>query len=176
MQIKKIFEQLNPKKIVLSNIYQNISLLLFPRPTDILMHNPNLYIDKTFFDRCLKGKWLAGIRYGRVKTGQFKRQIDKKIYLLKDLPLYQRLIQQDKENSNHEFKKLINSIQTNGFNPESVIICKYRSNLIKDGQHRAMYLLWRYGDDYEVNTIHIRVKNTLLRHKIFPWLNRKSQK
>ncbi len=58
MQIKKIFEQLNPKKIVLSNIYQNISLLLFPRPTDILMHNPNLYIDKTFF-RSLSERKMA---------------------------------------------------------------------------------------------------------------------
>ncbi len=71
---------------------------------------------------------------------------------------------------NQSFEQLISNIEKNGFDPKSVIICKYRSNLIKDGQHRAIYLLWKYGPDYEVDTIHIRVKNNLLRYLFFPWL------
>ena len=73
---------------------------------------------------------------------------------------------------NQSFEQLIKNIERKGFDPKSVIICKHRSNLIKDGQHRAIYLLWKYGPDYEVNTLHVRVKDKLMRHKIFPFLRK----
>lgn len=70
------------------------------------------------------------------------------------------------------FEQLISNIEKNGFDEKSVIICKHRSNLIKDGQHRAIYLLWKYGPDYEVNTLHVQVKDSLIRHKVFPFFKK----
>lgn len=143
-----------------------------PQTTDILLENKNIYVDKVFFNRCLKDKYLLDMKYGKVKVGLLQRQIDKKIYDLTDNDLYRYLQNRDKVAKNKSFESLIKNIEKNGFDPKSVIICKYKSNLIKDGQHRAIYLLYKYGPDYEVDTIHIRVKKSLWRFKIFPWLKK----
>ena len=145
-----------------------------PDTTDVLLKNENIYVDKTFFNRCLKGKYLLNMKYGKVKVGLLKRQIDKKIYDLTENDLYKYLQNREKEGKmSSSFEQLIENIEKNGFDTKSVIICKYRSNLIKDGQHRAIYLLWKYGPDYDVDTIHIRVKKRLLRFQLFPCLKKK---
>ncbi len=59
-----------------------------PQTTDVLLQNKNIYVDKIFFDRCLKGKYLLNMKYGKVKVGSLKRQIDKKIYDLTQNDLY----------------------------------------------------------------------------------------
>ena len=62
-----------------------------PKTTDILLENEDMYIDKTFFNRCLKGKYLLNVKRGKVKVGLLKRQIDKKIYDLTENDLYKYL-------------------------------------------------------------------------------------
>lgn len=145
-----------------------------PPLADILMNDDSIYIDEGYFNKGLKGKYLLSSRLTKEKVGAMQRQIDKKIYDLWDNDLYRYLQKRMRGGveKNQSFEQLIKNIEKKGFDPKSVIICKHRSNLIKDGQHRAIYLLWKYGPDYEVNTLHVRVKDKLMRHKIFPFLRK----
>ncbi len=69
----------------------NLKSFFNPQSTDVLLENKNIYIDKVFFNRCLKGKYLLNMKFGKVKVGLLKRQIDKKVYDLTENDLYRYL-------------------------------------------------------------------------------------
>ena len=144
----------------------------FPKKTEYLLEQ-DLYIDPTFFKTGLQDKYLLGTRFEKIKVSKLRRKNDNGPYPLHESPLYKYLNERQKNGkTDKQFEELIQNIEKKGFNSKSYILCKYRSNLIKDGQHRAIYMLWKYGPDYEINVLHIRVKNDLLRFKIFPWLKK----
>ncbi len=83
-----------------------------PDTTDLLLKNENIYVDKTFFNRCLKGKYLLNMKYRKVKVGLLKRQIDKKIYDLTENDLYKYLQNREKEGKmSSSFEQLIENIE-----------------------------------------------------------------
>ena len=40
----------------------NLKSFFNPQSTDVLLENKNIYIDKVFFNRCLKGKYLLNMK------------------------------------------------------------------------------------------------------------------
>ena len=161
--LKKISEHLRSRM-------PSASLFFFPRKSDYLL-SKGLYIDPVFFKTGLQDRYLLGFSLKTVKVSKLTRKIGHRTYSLDELPLYRYLnARQHGDKSKPNFEKLIQNIEANGFDPKSCIICKYRSNAIKDGQHRATYLLWKHGPDYTINVLHVRVKKDLLRFRICPWL------
>ena len=155
------------------NVKTNVKLFFFPKKTDYLLEQ-DFYIDPMFFETGLKGKYLLGLSKKKIKVSDLRRKNDEgKSYPLHESHLYKYLDERKKKGkTDKKFEPLIRNIEKRGFDPKSYVICKYRSNLIKDGQHRAIYMLWKYGPDYKINVIHVRIKNDLLRFKIFPWLKK----
>ena len=151
--------------------FSKLKSFFAPPTTDELLKNSDIYIDKFYFDKCLKGKYLLKLKFRKVKVGLLKGLIGKETHDLRENKLYKYL--QNRQNlveKDEAFEGLIANIEKNGYNPKSIIICKSNSNAIKDGQHRAVYLMWKHGPDYEVNIVHIHVKRNLLRYKLMPWL------
>lgn len=72
-------------------------------------------------------------------------------------------------NSSDRFKLLLNNIKLNGYDKNKTIIINHR-NEIRDGQHRAAYLLHTHGKDYEIEVLKIYFKTK----KKYLWINLKS--
>lgn len=47
------------------------------------------------------------------------------------------------------FDSLIKSIEENGYEKNSIIVVN-QDNILKDGQHRCCYMLYKYGEDYKI--------------------------
>ena len=160
------------KNTLKSPYYKTHALFLFPKKAEFLLEQ-GLYIDPEFFEKALKGKYILGLIQKKTKISDLRRKEDKKVYSLDKSPIYQYLKEYPAvKKISPRFESLIHHIEEKGFAPNSFIICKYQSNLIRDGQHRAIYMLYKFGPDYELNTLHIRVKKDLLRFKICPWLKK----
>ena len=56
------------------------------------------------------------------------------------------------------FDKLIESLDNGGYDPKSIILVN-EYNVIKDGQHRACYLAYKYGLDHVVDVLQVNVLN-----------------
>lgn len=47
------------------------------------------------------------------------------------------------------FDSLISSIEEKGYDENSIVVVN-QDNILKDGQHRCCYLLYKYGEDYKI--------------------------
>ena len=80
-------------------------------------------------------------------------------YLLGDNESYEQYCLYHQQNNlpymtQERFDSLIQSIDANGYNPHFVIVLD-QNNIIYDGQHRACYLMHKYGGDYRVPVLKI---------------------
>lgn len=145
---------------------------LLPRKSEWLLEQ-DLYVDPDYFKSSLAGKYLLGISKKRVKVSELRLKNDKGLYPLYESPVYKYLVDREKNGKTDElYENLIQNIEKKGFNPKSYIICKWKNNVIKDGRHRSVYLLWKYGPDYELDIVHVHVRTELLRFKLCPWLKK----
>ncbi|MGN0596113.1 MAG: rhamnan synthesis F family protein [Ruminiclostridium sp.] len=53
------------------------------------------------------------------------------------------------------FERLADSLDRNGFENEYVVVVN-KDNVLLDGQHRCCYMLYKYGEDYEVPCLRIQ--------------------
>lgn len=92
----------------------------------------------------------------------WKKIIDSPAYLMLmgDKSRYSKYVNNLKEKNNdcihtiHRYEKLIDDLNINGYNSKNIIITD--SNLrVMDGQHRASWLLHKFGEDYEVEVLQI---------------------
>ena len=54
------------------------------------------------------------------------------------------------------YDELISSMKEQGFDEEHIIMVN-EENIVKDGQHRACWLAWKYGLDHEVEVLEVKV-------------------
>ena len=58
--------------------------------------------------------------------------------------------------SMERYDELISSMKKQGFDEEHIIMVD-ENNIVKDGQHRACWLAWKYGLDREVEVLQVKV-------------------
>lgn len=143
-------------------------------PEDFLK-NKNYEIDEVFFRTMLKDKIIEKYEVKRIKVSDLKRKwFDNKIYDLTEVAPY-KYLQGDKDAYTDycqchadkigkkvtlcfdRFDKLIKDMDENGYDPKHIIICDY-DNTIIDGQHRSCYLLYKYGPDYEIDVLRLKLR------------------
>lgn len=84
-------------------------------------------------------------------------------YLCGDTEAYEAYCQYHKEHnlypmSKERFDGLIRSLEEEGFNERNVIVLNQDLNSVMDGQHRLCYLLKKYGKDYIVPVVRIKLR------------------
>jgi len=97
-------------------------------------------------------KWIDGNAYKLRETSPY-------MYLLGDKQRYQNYCQINSqvspfEMSEGKFNNLIASLDM-GYDVKRMPIICGDDNMLMDGQHRLCYLLKKYGEDYEINCLHI---------------------
>ena len=130
---------------------------------------PNIKFDKQWYDEYLSHKDIRNCKLERIKLKKLICRIMLEDGKWEKLPLskspdYLYLISGDKKayteylniysHTCERFEQLIKSLDENGYD-DSNPICVKKNNEIIDGQHRAVYLLKKYGEDHEVTVFKI---------------------
>ena len=132
---------------------------------------PYIYDDEFFFwalDHFMvsyktKKIRLRDIRYRMGKEGEIipLSQCVPYRYLQGDTAAYEEYCRIHAETgrplmSVERYDELISSMKKQGFDEEHIIMVD-ENNIVKDGQHRACWLAWKYGLDYEVEVLQVKV-------------------
>ncbi|MEI3534836.1 MAG: hypothetical protein V8R11_06885 [Alphaproteobacteria bacterium] len=72
-----------------------------------------------------------------------------------------------------KYDALIKSIENDGFDAKFVIITDF-DGVVKDGQHRSCYLLYKYGEDYEVPVLKLELGRRSWFNKVMRYIYKKS--
>ena len=149
---------------------------LFYGSTNKLLNDKRFCIDEEFFNRRLKFCSLKKYEVIKIRLGDIYYES----IPLKDVKPY-RYLDGDTENyeqycqyhqsvlhinmSLERYNKLINSIENSGYNSKFIIIVNDKKQVM-DGQHRACILLHKYGEDYEVSVLCLKMKKRPFFRKI----------
>jgi len=132
-----------------------------------LLDDDRFIIDDNFFYRLIEGRQLEKYEVIKMPIKDIRRIWNGRKIQIKECQPYRYLMGYTNEYSEycdiHEasdlplmtkerFDALIKSIEEEGFNSKSVIIVN-QDNILQDGQHRACYHLYKYGEDCEVNVL-----------------------
>jgi len=149
---------------------------LFYGTTNQLLNDKRFHIDEEFFNRRLKFCSLKKYKIIKIKLGDISYENTP----LKNVKPYQYL---DGNKQGYEqyckyhqsvlhinmslerYNKLINSIETSGYNSRYIIIVNDKKQVM-DGQHRACVLLHKYGEDHEVSVLCLKLKKRSFIRKI----------
>lgn len=136
-----------------------------------LHQDDRFVIDDQFFYTSLEEKKIAKYEVDEVPLSELKRRwFDGELYDLDQLAPF-KYLSGDKnayerysifhqmhpklpDMSAERFDELIKSMDKNGFDSKHLIIT-YPNNVIMDGQHRACYLLHKYGRDHIVKILRL---------------------
>ena len=127
-------------------------------------------LDADFFYKTLETRKVKTYCIHKIRIGDINRKwIDGNLYKLKDCSPFMYL-SGDKERyknyckinnetskfeiSEDKFNHLIASMDK-GYNPKQMPVIHSTENILMDGQHRLCYLLNKYGEDYEVECLHL---------------------
>ena len=111
--------------------------------------------------RLVKKYELVDIRLGDIKRRWRTRDIPLsecmpyRYLVTGDPKIYEEYMRQNQQYykldimSRERFDALIESIETNGFTDENVVVVN-EDNVIMDGQHRCCYMMYKYGEDYRI--------------------------
>mgnify|MGYP006916025475 CR=1 FL=1 len=135
---------------------------------------PNIKFDKDWYDNLLLKLGIFSCKLEKIKLKDLKCIIFKdgqwQTLPLCQSPVFQYFSSEDKQSyieyneisneqtddshSVEKFENLIKSLDETGYDSTNPI-CVNKNNGIIDGQHRASYLLNKYGDDYEISVFKI---------------------
>lgn len=133
------------------------------------LHRDNRFsINDDFFYRVLEGKRLLKYKIVKIKLKNIYRNKDGKKYRLEDCEPYKYLLGEKDQYrdycvsnlektgfrmSEDRFNELTTSLEK-GFDKKQIIVIG-PDNHIYDGQHRACFLLYKYGPEYEIEALKI---------------------
>ena len=132
-----------------------------------LLDDQRFKLDDNFFFRILESKSIRKYEVIKMPIKDIIRIWNGKKLSLKDCApyyylkgnkeIYQEYCSIHKESnlplmSEERYKELIDSIERNGFDRRYMIVVN-QDNVLQDGQHRACYLLYKYGEDYEADVL-----------------------
>lgn len=132
---------------------------------------PEINFDKQWYDHYLSTILVFSCKLEKIKLKNLKCKIKKKNGQWKRVslyqsPMYQYLLSNDKQayteyhalvdkdskefvHNCENYKQLMEKLDNTGYDANTPI-CVKNDNEIIDGQHRASYLLKKYGEDYEI--------------------------
>lgn len=134
-----------------------------------LLDDNRFIIDDNFFYRLVESRQVDHYEITRIPIKEIKRIWEGKRIPLSKCQPYRYLIGYRNEYYDYcdfhrdsdlplmtkqRFDTLIASIEENGFNDKYKVIIN-QDNVIQDGQHRACYYLYKYGEDYELEVLKI---------------------
>lgn len=157
----------------LSDIYRRVKAKRLSKYSTVQLLNDNRFvIDDEFFFRILDNREMLGYSLEKIPLKNIIRVWNGEKLSLKDCAPYKYLMGDEtvyKEYCDYHrdmnlplmtpdrYETLIKSIGESGFNEKSVIVIN-QDNVLLDGQHRACYLMYKYGEDYEANILKIIFK------------------
>ncbi len=140
------------------------------------IHDKTFILDKTWVDEFIKPRAIYSYFKEKIKVGDLfcmyytpskiweRRPISESnclTFLNGNKKAYEKYNKfkndtyaKDSIHSNERFSSLINQLNKKHYNPKYVIVVNGH-NTIMDGQHRACWLLNKYGPDYEIQVIKI---------------------
>ena len=135
-----------------------------------LLEDERFKIDYEFFYKYLEMTPVKNYEIVRIKLKDIKRDWNGKILSLKECHPYKYLLGETKqyeeycaENrkfgfymSEQRFSDLLNKINTNHYDTKLMPILT-KDNFIADGQHRACILLYKYGENYEIDCLRLEL-------------------
>ncbi len=135
-----------------------------------LLNDERIKLDYVFFYKNLETIPIKDYEIINIKLKDIKRYWNRTILNLKECQPYKYLngeVQQYQnyctENQKFEefmseerFKKLLDNINKNKFDKKYMPILT-EDNIIMDGQHRACILLYKYGEDYEIQCLRLKI-------------------
>lgn len=139
--------------------------------TDELLCDDRFFIDRNFFNWRLKFRSIRKYELVVLKLNDIKLRINNRAEFLCVAGTYRYLTGNDSSLKNTDKKKydaLIKNIEKDGYDRRRVIIVDFE-NCIEDGMHRASYLLYKYGGEYEVPVLRLdlcrrNALNRFMRH------------
>lgn len=169
-------------------LYEKIRCF-FLGSTDVLLKDRRFVIDELFFNRRLKFRTLkryelgmmrvGNIKYGSGATGRPLNEVSPFKYLLGDTAGYDNYCRMHRQVLHYEemvpekYDALIKSIENDGFDAKFVIITDF-DGVVKDGQHRSCYLLYKYGEDYEVPVLKLELGRRSWFNRVMRYIYKKS--
>ena len=161
-------------KNILKKFYKN--LLNYKNIKHFEQQFPNIKFDKQYYDCFLSKMDIYNCKLERIKLKNLKCRILKENGKWEKLPLnqspdycylqtgdkepyikYHSLVDKTLDNCSHsceKFEQLIKTLEESGYD-DNYPICVKKNNVIMDGQHRASYLMNKYGEDYEITVLKI---------------------
>lgn len=122
--------------------------------------------DFIYFD--IEMSFIKEYKVEEILLKDINRELEGNIYKLKDCSPYKYLEGNKKRYQQYcdyhqknsianmsinRYEKLIHSINENGYDERFIICLNGNNNVIVDGQHRACYLLYKYGDNFKINVL-----------------------
>ncbi len=151
-------------------------LLNYKNIKDFEQQFPNIKFDKQYYDCFLSKMDIYNCKLERIKLKNLKCRILQENGKWKDFPLnqspdycylqtkdkqayikYHNLVEETLNDCSHsceKFEQLIKSLNEYGYD-DKYPICIKKNNVIIDGQHRASYLLNKYGENYWITVFKI---------------------
>lgn len=144
--------------------------------TNQLLRDERFCIDTEFFNRALKFRSIKDCKVIKVKLGDIYyentplKEVKPYLYLNGEIDAYKQYCQYHQSDlhinmSLDRYNRLIDSINSCGYNSKSIIIVT-DNNKILDGQHRACILMHKYGEDYEIPVLYLKLKKRNLLQKL----------
>ena len=137
-----------------------------------LLDDKRFKLDDEFVFFALEHRLIEDYELVNIRLGDIRRRWGKAVIPLRECLPYRYLVSGDpavyeeykRQNkamykldimSRERFDELMKSIDEKGFENENVIVVNHQ-NIILDGQHRCCYMLYKYGEDYEIPCLRIK--------------------
>ena len=153
---------------------------IFLGSTDVLLWDNRFELDEVFFNRRVKFRKLYEYKITKMKLKDIRREWKGQILSLEDVSPFKFLQGNVKEYEEYcdvhqnqmghdvsivKFRELIKNIEEKGFERKKIIVVGYNDEIV-DGQHRCCYLLYKYGGEYEVDVLKVKLGKRKLWGKI----------
>lgn len=146
-----------------------------------LLNDSRFDIDDNFYYRVLERQQIEKYSVEKMRLGDIKRYFNGEYYSLTSCAPYRYLLgyrneyfkysEYHKDNNlplmtKIRFDNLIQSIEEKGFDTKNMPVVN-QDNVIQDGQHRSCYLLFKYGEDFEMPVVKIWYKNRVRKKEFY---------
>ncbi len=136
-----------------------------------LLDDKRFLIDDDFFFRVLEGQKIKSYTVEKIELSKIRRVWQGQTFCLEECAPYKYLLgnKTDYEEycmyhktnnlpqmSEERFGKLIESIENKGFDNKHLIVVN-QNYVVLDGQHRACYLLYKYGAAFETDVLKVHL-------------------
>ena len=143
-------------KQTVKNVKQVIKIVFFrlfykAKPNELLLENPDIYIDREFFDIFLKGQFFYYAEQIMLPLKELRLEFGDEGFISSS-PVYKYLTFPEIEQK--RTKNLQQDILKNGYESSSVIVVS-EFNRVLDGQHRSCVLMSVYGGEYPVRVLRL---------------------